>query len=109
MPANQIQPGCWVAKFTSRERPEIGRVKYVRPSTHGQNGSELMDVVLYNLKGERLCKGVPPIGETENYARDVPITGWEVIARPDFEMLDLAMTRGMQVGMLRLRPTDAYL
>jgi hypothetical protein len=108
MPSKQIQPGCWVAKFTSRERPEIGRVKYVRPSPHGRNGNELMDVVLYNLKGERLCKGVPPIGESESYARNVDVDGWEVIAKPDFEMLELAMTRGMQVAMLRMRPTAVF-
>lgn len=105
MRSSQIQPGCWVAKFTSRERPEIGRVKYVRPSAERKNGAVLMDVVLYNLRGERLCKGVPPIGETESYSRNVEVDGWEVISKPDFEMLDSAMSRGMQAAILRTRST----
>lgn len=91
MPLQAIQPGCWVAKLKGDDHPEIARVKYVRQVGIGQQQEPLMDAVLYSITGERLCKGVPPLGETECYAQGLSLEGWRVIHKPDFELLPLVL------------------
>lgn len=101
MPTQAIEPGAWVARFVNKDHPEIARVKYVRPADGRGQGIQL-DLVLYSISGERLCKGPPPLGETESYAQAVPATGWELIAKPDFELLPLAMQKARMLSMMRL-------
>lgn len=102
MPSPNIEPGAWVARFVSRDHPEIARVKYVRRTAKDGQQQVLLDLVRYAITGERLCKGPPPLGETEAYDQGVPAGGWEVIVKPDFEMLPLAMERAGMLAMLRL-------
>lgn len=101
MELQTIQPGSWVARFTGKDQLQIAGVKYVRQSVRGRHHQTLLDVVLYSLRGERLCQGVPPQGETECYARGLPPEGWEVIDKPDFEIL--AVEGAMAMEKLRTK------